>query len=123
MQCFPGQATAEHLKACQSSGAGTELLRFDAQPLEHGHVEVAEGRWVIRVEGQVLAVLQAASSQKDRQIPGGMAARVAQVAAEEDPGSLYPTTSTSDAADAHAHTQAHFRKNFVHSESEKCIWN
>ena len=38
--------------------AGPEMVGLDPQTLEHAHVEIAQGRRVLRIEMQVLAVLE-----------------------------------------------------------------
>ncbi|HWB02201.1 MAG TPA: hypothetical protein VG796_04190 [Verrucomicrobiales bacterium] len=49
--------------------------------LEHADVEVAQGRRVLGIEVEVLAVLEAAAGEEDGEIFGGVAAGVAGVAA------------------------------------------
>ena len=57
-----------HFQPGQRAGAAAELVRLDAQALQHRHVEVAQRRRLCRVEGQVLAVLEAAAGEQDRQV-------------------------------------------------------
>jgi hypothetical protein len=56
--------------------------------LEHADVEIAQGRWAIWIEGEMLAVLEAAAGEEDGEVLGGVAAAVAEVAAEEDGGAV-----------------------------------
>src|SRR6516162_10250817 len=71
------------IQAHEGPGAGTELVRLDAQPLEHGHIEVAQRRRVIGIKRQVLAMLEASTGKENRQVLGGMAASITEIAAEE----------------------------------------
>ena len=57
------------------------MVGLDPQTLEHAHVEIAQGRRVLRIEMQVLAVLEAAAGEEDGQIFCGVAAGVAGIAA------------------------------------------
>ena len=64
------------------------MVGLDAQTLEHAHVEIAQGRRVLRIEMQVLAVLEAAAGEEDRQIFRRVAAGVAEIAAGENGGAV-----------------------------------
>jgi hypothetical protein len=64
------------------------MVGLDAQTLEHAHVEIAEGRRVLRIEMEVLAVLEAAAGEEDGEIFRGVAAGVAEIAAEENGGAV-----------------------------------
>src|SRR5262245_36595634 len=75
---------AGNFQSSQRSGARTELVGLDAQALEHAHIEIAQRRWAVRIKRQMLAVLEAATGHEHRQILYGMAAAVAQIAAQED---------------------------------------
>ena len=57
-----------HFQPRQRAGARGELVHLEAQSLEHRDVEVAQRRAGFGVEGQVLAVLEAAAGQKHRQV-------------------------------------------------------
>jgi hypothetical protein len=50
-----------------------------AEPVEHLHVEIAERRRIQRIEGEVLAVLEAAAGEQDRQVARVVARGVAGV--------------------------------------------
>src|SRR5262249_60481281 len=63
--------------------AGAKAIDVDAQAVQHAQIEIAERRWVGRVEGQVLAVAETAACQYHRQGAGGVAAGIAPGAAEE----------------------------------------
>ena len=47
----------------QRPRARAELVSLDAEALEHVHVEIAQGRRVLRIEVAVLAVLEAAAGE------------------------------------------------------------
>src|SRR5262245_49229094 len=70
-------------QAGQRARASAELVRLDAQPLQHADEEVAQGR-VLLVESEVLAVLEAAAGEQDGEVLDGVAAAVAEVAAQEN---------------------------------------
>src|SRR5688572_17149961 len=72
----------------QRPRATAELVDFNAEALEHADEEIAERRRILGIEGKVLAVLKATAGQEHREILGGMAAAVAEVAAEEDGGEV-----------------------------------
>src|SRR5262245_59885226 len=78
--------SAGRLQGGKRAGAGAELATADAEALEHADVEVGQRRRVLRAEGEVPAVLEPAAGQHDRQVPGGVGAGVAEVAAEEHRG-------------------------------------
>src|SRR5206468_4074271 len=59
-----------------------ELVRLNAQALEHAHVEIAQGWRAVRIEVQMLAMLEAAAGDEYGQILDGMAAAVAEIAAK-----------------------------------------
>ena len=58
----------------ERSGARPDLVGLDAEALEHAHVMIAQGRRALRIEGETLAVLEAASGEENRQVFGGMGA-------------------------------------------------
>ena len=64
--------------------ARSKLVRCDAEALEHVHEEVAQGLRVFRIEVKMLAMLEAAASEEDGQVLCGMAAAIAEVAAQKD---------------------------------------
>ena len=68
----------------QSSGAAAERFYFQAEVLKHRDEEVAERLVVIAAEGQVLAMLEAATGQQDGQVRIVVSIRVPHVAAEQD---------------------------------------
>lgn len=72
----------------QRSLARAERVGFDAEPLQHVDVKIAQWRRVVGIEGQVLAVLEATASNEHREILSRVAAAVAKVAAEEDRGAI-----------------------------------
>src|SRR4051812_14671824 len=76
--------SAGRFQARQGPRRRAELVHTDAQPLQHAHVQVAQGWRVLGVELQVTAVLEPAAGHQDRQVLDRVAAPVAQVAAEED---------------------------------------
>src|SRR5579871_2648813 len=61
-------STAIEIQPGQCPRAGRKLVGFDPQSLKHAEVQVAQGRGVLRIEGQVLAMLEAAPRQQDRQV-------------------------------------------------------
>ena len=63
-----GRPSTQLIESRQRPRAGAELVGLDAQPLQHAHVQVAQRRRLLRVEGQVLAVLEAAAGQQDRHV-------------------------------------------------------
>src|SRR5689334_11658560 len=79
-----GARQSRHRQARERPVAGPEMVGLDPQALEHAHVEIAQGRRVLRIEMQVLAVLEAAAGEEDGQIFRGVAAGVAEIAAEEN---------------------------------------
>ena len=83
-----GGKPSRHLQARERSVAGPEMIGFDAQTLEHAHVEIAQGRRVLRIEMQVLAVLEAAAGEEDGEIFRRVAAGVAGIAAGENGGAV-----------------------------------
>jgi hypothetical protein len=64
------------------------MVGLDAQTLEHAHVEVAQGRRVLGIETEVLAVFEAAAGEEDGEIFRGVAAGVAGIAAGENGGAV-----------------------------------
>ncbi len=70
----------------QRAGARGEAVGFDAEALERADEQIAQRRVLGRVEGQMLAVFEAASGKQDGQVLVAVAARVAQVRAEEHRG-------------------------------------
>src|SRR5438128_1255612 len=81
---YGGPSSANRRQPRERSRAGAEPIRLDAEPLQHADVKIAQGRRVLRVEMQMLAMPESAARQQHRQVPDRMAAAVAQVAAEED---------------------------------------
>ena len=68
----------------QCPGARSELVGLDAEPLQHADVKIAQ-RWrVLRIEREMLPVLEAAACEQHWQILRRVIAGVAQIAAEED---------------------------------------
>src|SRR6476620_7677571 len=57
-------------EAGEGAGCGAEAVGFDAEALEHGDVEIAERNALPLLAGirLVLAVLEAATGEQDRQI-------------------------------------------------------
>jgi len=76
------------LKAGDGAGAGAESIGVGAEAVEELDVEIAEGRVLLRVEGEVLAVLEAAAGDEDRHVLVVVAAGVAEVASEHDDGAI-----------------------------------
>ena len=72
-----------HFQSANGPGARSERVDFQAEPLQHRHVDIAQRRIVALIERQVLPVFEAAAGQQDRQVSGVVAAGVAQVAAEQ----------------------------------------
>ena len=52
----------------ECSGARSKNVRFQSHVLQHGDEEIAERSVVVALEGQVLAVLEAAAREEDGQI-------------------------------------------------------
>ena len=50
----------------QRPRARSELVGFDAKALEHAHEKIAQRRRVLRIEGEMLAVLEAAAGEEHR---------------------------------------------------------
>ncbi len=67
------------LQPRQRPGRVRESVRFDAQALEHAHVQVAQGWWLLGIEGRVLAVFEAAAGEQHGQVAHGVAAGVAEI--------------------------------------------
>src|SRR4051794_98051 len=61
-----------HLQPTHGSPAGGKLVRLDSQALEHGDEEVGERVIVLLVEGEVLAVPEAAAGQEHGQVDVGV---------------------------------------------------
>jgi len=80
----PPSSPPTQFQSSQCPRAGSEPVGFDAQALEHAHIEIAQWRRILRIEGKMLAVLEAAASEKDRQVLSRMAAAVAKVTAEKN---------------------------------------
>ena len=76
------------IQAAHGSGGGGEAVGFDAELLEHGDVEVRQRVVALGVEGEVLAVPEAAAGEDDGQVGGDVAVGVAHVAAVEDHGAV-----------------------------------
>ena len=57
-----------HFQSGQRSGAAAELVGGDAHPLQHAYKKIAQWRMIVFVEGQMLAVLEAAASQQHRHV-------------------------------------------------------
>ena len=68
-----GNPSRARLQSRERPRARPELVGVDAQSLEHAHIEIAQRRRVVLVEGQMLAVLEAAAGQQDRQVLDGCA--------------------------------------------------
>src|SRR4051812_49406049 len=79
-----GLSSAPRFQPGQSPGAAAEHVGLDAHALKHAHEEIAKGRVIGLIEGQMLAVPEAAAGQQDRHVLDAVLAGVAQVAAEED---------------------------------------
>src|ERR1051326_4962239 len=79
----PGSSRSCRLQPRERPRAGRELVDREAETLEHRDVEIAQGRRVLRIEGQVLAVLESAADYEDRQILDRVAAPVSEIAAEK----------------------------------------
>src|SRR4051812_47499549 len=77
--CIRFSRSPDRFQSLQRRRARAELLRLDAQPLQHADVEVAQGRRVLGVEAQVLPVPEAAAGEQDGEVLDGVAAPVAQV--------------------------------------------
>lgn len=72
----------------QRSRARAESVGFDAEPLKHVDVKIAQWWRAVDIEGQVLTVLEATTSEEDREVSGGVAAAVAKVTTKEDGGAI-----------------------------------
>src|SRR5579872_3274770 len=79
---IPANSATVEFQAGERPGAGTELASLDSQTLQHVHVEIAEWRRVLRVERQVLPVLETAPRYEHGQVLYRMAAGIAQVASQ-----------------------------------------
>ena len=76
------------IQSSQRPRARAERFDFDAEPLEHIDVQIAQWRGGVDIEGEVLTVLKATTSQEDREVFGGVTAAIAKVAAEKDAGAI-----------------------------------
>src|SRR5579883_489491 len=80
--CHTFRPSPRHLQSRQRSFARTEFVNSQPESLQHGNEEIRE-RWaVLRIEGEVLAVLESAARQQHGQVLARVAVPTAQVAAE-----------------------------------------
>ena len=75
-----------HSDHVQVSRVGSEGVSFDSKVLQHGHEQIAERLVVLAVEGEVLAVAEAAAGQQDGKIGGVVDVCVPEIAAVENHG-------------------------------------
>jgi hypothetical protein len=61
---------SRHFQPAHGAGGGGEAVGFDAELLEHGDVEVRQRVVALGVEGEVLAVPEAAADEEDGQVGG-----------------------------------------------------
>ena len=83
-----GRLATHHLESGECSRAGTELVGFQAEALEHADEQIAKRRRVVGIKGQVLAMTEATAGEQHRKVASGMTAAISQVAAEEDSGAV-----------------------------------
>src|ERR1041384_3730962 len=72
-----------HVQSVEGPGARSKPLDLKAKSLEHTDIQIAQRRWVARIEGQILSMLEAAAGQQNGEVLHIVIAGVAQVAAEE----------------------------------------
>ncbi len=59
-----GSIHSDQFQSVHRASAGTELISLDAKPLEHRYEQLRERVVVLRVEGEVLAVPEAAAGEE-----------------------------------------------------------
>ena len=69
-------ASSRDFQTAHGAGGGGEAVGFDAELLEHGDVEVRQRVVVLGIEGEVLAVPEAAAGEEDGQVGGDVAGAV-----------------------------------------------
>src|SRR5262249_39908881 len=67
-----GLPKSRHLQPAEGAAAGGELVRLDAQALEHGDEQVRQRVVLLLVEGEVLAVAEAAAREQDGEVVVGV---------------------------------------------------
>ena len=67
---------SHHFQSAHGAGGGGEAVGFDAELLEHGDVEVRQRVVALGVEGEVLAVPEAAAGEDDGEVVGDVAVGV-----------------------------------------------
>src|SRR5215472_6127617 len=75
-------------QSSQRSCAVAEPIGFDAEAPQHAEIEIAQGRRILWIEMQMLAMPETAARQQYRQIANGVTAAVAKIAAEIDHGAI-----------------------------------
>ena len=77
-------AAGSRLHARHRPRAARELVRLDAHALQHGDEEIRQRLVVLLVEGEMLAVLEAAAGEDEREIRRVVGVRVGEVRAVEE---------------------------------------
>ena len=86
--CKKVRSGSLQIEAVKRAGGAAELIGLDAEVLKHADIEIAKRWWVIRIEGEMLAVFETTTGEKGGQVLGGVAAAITEVAAEEDGGAV-----------------------------------
>ncbi len=71
--------------------AGRERIDVDSKLLQHVDLQIAEWRVIFAAKSQVLAMLEAAPSQQDRQVVCVVDVRIAEIATVKDHGVVQET--------------------------------
>ena len=75
---------SHHFQSRQSPLRCRELIRLDAEAMQHREIKVAERVVVLLVEGQMLAVLETAAGEEDREIHVRVRVRASHAGAVQD---------------------------------------
>src|SRR5215204_3133498 len=68
-----------HFQASHGAGGGREAVSLQPHALEHGNEKIGQGVIMLRIEGEMLAVLEAASGEDRRHVGGDVSIRIPQV--------------------------------------------
>lgn len=69
-----------HLQPSDGPGTAAETVGLNTEALEHGDIKITERGVVLGVEGEVLAVSEAAAGEEGGHVGGGVGGGVAEVA-------------------------------------------
>src|SRR5215475_13763051 len=72
---------SHHLQSLHRAGAGSESVRFNAEPLQHADEEVRQRIVALAVESEVLALFEAAAGEESGKVRGDVRVRIAEVRA------------------------------------------